>query len=81
MLQNLLHVFGGAGQYQNVGAMLEMEMLLWPDQTHLQRDLALVLARLDHAEPAMAWLDHYLKTNPDDPQKQDLARLLDVLSA
>ncbi len=81
MLQNLLHVFGGIGEYQNVAAMLELEMLLWPDQTHLQRDLALVLARLDRAEPASVWLDHYLKTNPDDPQKQDLERLLDVLSA
>jgi regulator of sirC expression with transglutaminase-like and TPR domain len=81
MLQNLLHVFGAAGQYQNVAAMLEMEMLLWPDQTHLQRDLALVLARLDQAEAATVWLEHYLKSNPDDPQRQDLARLLDVLSA
>ena len=81
MLQNLLHVFGGAGQYHHVAAMLEMEMLLWPEQTHLQRDLALVLARLDQAEAATVWLDHYLKTNPDDPQKQDLARLLEVLSA
>jgi regulator of sirC expression with transglutaminase-like and TPR domain len=81
MLQNLLHVFGSAGQYQHVAAMLEMEMLLWPDQVHLQRDLALVLARLDQAEAATVWLDHYLKSNPDDPQKQDLARLLDVLSA
>jgi len=81
MLQNLLHIFGGAGQYQNVAAMLEMEMLLWPGQTHLQRDLALVLARLDQAEAASVWLEHYLKSNPDDPQRQDLARLLDVLSA
>ena len=38
MLQNLLHIFGGAGQYSDVAAMLEMEMLLWPQQTHLQRD-------------------------------------------
>jgi regulator of sirC expression with transglutaminase-like and TPR domain len=81
MLQNLLHVFGGAGQYQHVAAMLEMEMLLWPDQTHLQRDLALVLARLDRAEAATVWLEHYLEINPDDPQRQDLAKLLDVLSA
>jgi regulator of sirC expression with transglutaminase-like and TPR domain len=81
MLQNLLHVFGAAGQYYNVAAMLEMEMLLWPDQTHLQRDLALVLARLDQAEAATVWLEHYLRSNPDDPQKQDLTRLLEVLSA
>ncbi len=46
MLQNLLNIFGSAGQYTNVAAMLEMEILLWPEQTRLQRDLALVLARI-----------------------------------
>jgi CHASE2 domain-containing sensor protein len=55
-------------------------MLLWPKQMHLQRDLALVLARIGMAQPASIWLDHYLKSNPDDPQKSDLKQLLDVLS-
>jgi regulator of sirC expression with transglutaminase-like and TPR domain len=80
MLQNLLHVFGGAGQYSDVAAMLELEMLLWPDQTHLQRDLALVLARIGLSQPASMWLDQYLKCNPNDPQKGDLRQLLEVLT-
>jgi regulator of sirC expression with transglutaminase-like and TPR domain len=80
MLQNLLHIFGGAGQYSDVAAMLEMEMLLWPQQTHLQRDLALVLARIGLAQPASMWLDKYLKCNPDDPQRSDLKQLLEVLT-
>lgn len=80
MLQNLLHVFGGAGQYSDVAAMLEMEMLLWPKQTHLQRDLALVLARIGLSQPASVWLDTYLKANPNDPQKGDLRQLLEVLT-
>jgi regulator of sirC expression with transglutaminase-like and TPR domain len=80
MLQNLLHVFGSAGQYGEVAAVLELEMLLWPDQDRLQRDLALVLARIGMAQPASAWLDRYLKNNPDDPQRRDLVQLLDVLS-
>jgi regulator of sirC expression with transglutaminase-like and TPR domain len=80
MLQNLLHIFGGAGRYADVAAMLELEMLLWPNQTHLQRDLALVLARIGLSQPASIWLDRYLKTNPNDPQKSDLKQLLDVLS-
>jgi regulator of sirC expression with transglutaminase-like and TPR domain len=80
MLQNLLHVFGGAGQYSDVAAMLEMEMILWPDQTHLQRDLALVLARIGLSQPASIWLDQYLKDNPDDPQRVDLRQLLEVLT-
>lgn len=81
VLQNLLHIFGGAGQYNNVAAMLELEMLLWPKQTHLQRDLALVLARIGMTEPASAWLGKYLMSNPNDPQKDDLVQLLEVLSA
>ncbi|HVT88892.1 MAG TPA: transglutaminase-like domain-containing protein [Tepidisphaeraceae bacterium] len=80
MLQNLLHVFGGAGQYADVAAMLELEMALWPAQTHLQRDLALVLARIGLSRPASMWLDKYLKDNPNDPQKSDLRQLLEVLT-
>jgi regulator of sirC expression with transglutaminase-like and TPR domain len=81
MLQNLLHVFGAQRHYADLAAMLELEMLLWPNQTHLQRDLALVLARIGLSQPASAWLDHYLRGNPDDPQKTDLEQLLEVLSA
>lgn len=80
ILQNLLHVFGTAGQYFDVAAMLEMEMLLWPAQAHLQRDLALVLARIGMSGPASQWLDKYLKDNPNDPQKSDLKQLLEVLT-
>jgi regulator of sirC expression with transglutaminase-like and TPR domain len=80
MLQNLLHVFGGAGQYADVAAMLEMEMILWPEQAHLQRDLALVLARIGLSQPASLWLDKYLKDNPNDPQRGDLKQLLEVLN-
>lgn len=81
MLQNLLNIFGSSGAYADVAAMLEMEILLWPEQLRLQRDLALVLARLGMSEPASKWLDNYLKHNPDDPQCGDLRQLLDVLSA
>lgn len=81
MLQNLLNIFGSSGAYSDVAAMLEMEILLWPEQMRLQRDLALVLARLGMTEPASLWLDNYLKSNPDDPQCGDLRQLLEVLSA
>lgn len=80
MLQNLLNIFGSAGEYHNVAAMLEMEILLWPEQARLQRDLALVLARVGMSAPASAWLNRYLESNPDDPQCDDLKQLLDVLS-
>ncbi|HEX3359173.1 MAG TPA: transglutaminase-like domain-containing protein [Tepidisphaeraceae bacterium] len=81
ILQNLLHIFGANRQYNDVAAMLELEMVLWPKQTHLQRDLALVLARIGMSQPASVWLNHYLQGNPDDPQKGDLVQLLEVLSA
>jgi len=81
MLQNLLNTFAGCGQYLDVAAMLEMEMLLWPDEDRLQRDLGLVLARCGLSQPAFQWLDRYLKNNPDDPQKTDLTQLLNVLAA
>ncbi len=79
MLQNLLNLFGTEDRYADVGAMLEMEMLLWPEQQHLQRDLGLVLARCGLAKPACAWLDRYLQSNPDDPQMLELKQLRDVL--
>jgi regulator of sirC expression with transglutaminase-like and TPR domain len=80
ILQNLLHIFGSKRQYTEVAAILEMEMLLWPNQGHLQRDLALVLARIGLSRPASVWLNAYLRSNPDDPQRTDLKQLLDVLS-
>jgi regulator of sirC expression with transglutaminase-like and TPR domain len=81
MLQNLLNVFGGANHFADVAAVLEMEMLLWPNHHHLQRDLGLVLARCGLSRPASLWLDRYLRSNPDDPQKSQLKELLQVLSA
>jgi regulator of sirC expression with transglutaminase-like and TPR domain len=79
VLQNLLNVFGSAGHYADVAAVLEMEMLLWPEQSHLQRDLGLVLARCGMSRSASIWLDRYLQTNPDDPQKSQIEELLQVL--
>ena len=81
MLQNLLNVFGSSNQFSDVAAVLEMEMLLWPQHHHLQRDLGLVLARCGLSRPASIWLDRYLQANPDDPQKSQLKELLQVLSA
>jgi regulator of sirC expression with transglutaminase-like and TPR domain len=80
MLQNLLNVFGETSHYADVAAILEMEMVLWPEQSHLQRDLGLVLARCGMAQPASIWLDRYLQTNPDDPQRTQIKELLEVLS-
>jgi hypothetical protein len=32
------------------------------------------------AQPASIWLDRYLQTNPDDPQRTQIKELLEVLS-
>ena len=79
LIQNLLQIHSGAGNYTDVAAMLEFELLLWPDQLHLQRDLGLVLARIGQPRPAAGWLEKYLKARPDDPQRSDLEELLGVL--
>jgi regulator of sirC expression with transglutaminase-like and TPR domain len=79
ILQNLLNLFGTDERYPDVCAMLEMEMLLWPDQPHLQRDLGLVLARCGLAKPAGVWLDRYFQANPNDPQMPELKQLREVL--
>ena len=81
ILQNLLNVYGSTNQFADVAAVLEMEMLLWPEQSHLQRDLGLVLARCGLSQPASIWLDRYLKSNPDDPQTSQIKELLGVLTA
>ncbi len=79
ILQNLLNIFGSTGKYADVAAVLEMEMLLWPEMDHLQRDLGLILARSGHGEAAIPWLDRYLEAFPEDPQAPQLRELLKVL--
>jgi regulator of sirC expression with transglutaminase-like and TPR domain len=81
MIQNLLNVFTNTAHYADVAAMLEMEMLLWPEQHQLERDLALVLARCGLSRPASKLLDQYLQANPNDPQKKQLQQLLQVLGS
>ena len=79
LIQNLLQSYTASGRYVDVAAMLELELLLWPDQCHLQRDLGLVLARLGQQRQAAGWLSRYLDQRPDDPQRSDLEELLGVL--
>jgi regulator of sirC expression with transglutaminase-like and TPR domain len=79
LIQNLLQIHSATGNYTDVAAMLEFELLLWPDQLHLQRDLGLVLARIGQPRPAATWIGKYLEQRPDDPQRGDLEELLSVL--
>ena len=76
ILHNLLHTYGTAGRFSDVAAMLEFQVLLWPDQTQLRRDLGLVLARAGRTAVAAAWLESYLDAGPDDPQADDLVDLV-----
>jgi regulator of sirC expression with transglutaminase-like and TPR domain len=81
MLQNLLHVFTEAEQFHDVAAMLELQMLLWPTQPMLQRDLGLVLARLGKTREASLWIRRYLRQNPNDPIVDELKSILGALSS
>ena len=80
ILQNLLGSYSAAGRYGDVAAMLELELLLWPDQPHLHRDLGLCLARVGLPTEAARSLKQYLRTEPDDPQVPDLEELLSALA-
>jgi regulator of sirC expression with transglutaminase-like and TPR domain len=79
MVQNLLMIFTQSSRFADAAAMLEMEILLWPDQSMLERDLALVLARCGLSSPALKLLNEYIETNPDDPQRPQLQQLVEVL--
>ena len=80
LIQNLLQSYTADGRYEHVAALLEFEVLLWPDQAHLRRDLGLVLARLGRTRPAAGWLSAYLRDRPEDPQRAELEELLGVLA-
>ena len=79
LIQNLLQTFTADGRHADVAAMLELEILLWPDQPHLCRDLGLVLARLGQPRSASGWLKTYLDRQPEDPQRSDLEELVAAL--
>jgi regulator of sirC expression with transglutaminase-like and TPR domain len=76
ILQNLLTSYSRREMYAELAAVLELELLLWPEEPRLQRDLAVVLARSGKADVASAWLEHYLALNPNDPQKADLRQMI-----
>lgn len=79
ILQNLLTSYAHEHSYADMAAVLEFEMLLWPQESRLHRDLGLVLARAGHADQASAWLEYYLENNPHDPQRPGLEQLLATL--
>jgi len=79
MLQNLLNLYGSQGAFEQVAAMLEFEILLWPGAHSLWRDLALILARLGNNAKAAPILAAYLQENPNDTTREELQRLLQIL--
>ncbi len=79
IIQNLLVGFGRAKNFSAIAAMIELEMLLWPNQVHLQRDYALLLARIGFPQQAREWLTSYFRINPGDPEKDDLLQMLELL--
>lgn len=76
ILQNLLTAYGKTENFNELGAVLEMELLLWPEESRLQRDLAVVLARGGKQDIATRYLEEYLLRNPDDPEKANLRQMI-----
>ena len=60
---------------------LDLNLLTALDALLREANVSRAALRIGLSQPASQWLDHYLKTNPDDPQKGDLEQLLEVLSA
>jgi regulator of sirC expression with transglutaminase-like and TPR domain len=79
IMQTMLNIFGGKNDMPAVAAVLEMEMVLWPEQIYLKRDLGLVAARSGNGSRAADLLDEYLGQVTDDPQEEQLRELLGVL--
>lgn len=78
--QTVLHLSGANRKYNDVATALELEMLLYPDVPQLQRDLAIVLARVGMSRPAARMLAIYLEDSGlDDEHRADLVQLLEVL--
>lgn len=73
--QNLLGLYTEKGEFLKAGAILELQMLLWPDQDHLMRDYALVMSRAGRGADAIPFLAEYLAKHPEDPQYNDLREL------
>jgi regulator of sirC expression with transglutaminase-like and TPR domain len=74
ILQGMLRVAG----MKTAGFVIEMETLLWPDRLELQRDLALIYARIGKTGPAKTLLLDYLSTESgtNDPQVKSLQQLV-----
>lgn len=61
-------------------AVLEMSLLLWPDEVVLYRDMGLIMARAN-IKPAAAklYLETYLQHRPNDPRAKDFQMLVGEL--
>jgi hypothetical protein len=81
ILQQALRAAGNAGAYELCAAALEMEMIICPKHIQLQRDLGLCLARVGMSKPAHRFLESYLADAGEDPQRQELEQLIQVLKA
>lgn len=79
MMQNLLSAYNDRGQLYNVAAILELEILLHPEQSHLMRDLGVLLAKDGKTEKSGVWLRRYLSVNPNDPLSDEYRELLEVM--
>lgn len=79
VMQNLLHSYSECDKLGCMAGLLELQMVLWPEQTHLVRDLGLVLGRLGNAVQAAGLIRRYLSLCPQDPQREELMELVRVM--
>jgi regulator of sirC expression with transglutaminase-like and TPR domain len=79
ILQNLCYTFDTAGEVRRVASLIELQLLLWPDQLHLYRDLGVTMAKLGMAALAREQLSRYIRVCPGDPCNSDIRAMLETL--
>jgi len=62
--------------YEQMGAVLELEMILHPTEMKLKRDMILCLSGTRNSHLASKWAKEYVSANPNDPYSQTLQQYI-----
>lgn len=79
VLQNCLGALNSTAASRMLASLIELEILMWPGVPRLWRDSGLCLARSGFVRDGSSMLKHYLSTNPDDPQIEELKHLVEEM--
>jgi regulator of sirC expression with transglutaminase-like and TPR domain len=78
--RNLTTAYDKSKAYNNVAAMLELQIALWPGEDYLKRDLGFALCYSGKYQAARHVLGWYLERNPQDREKQKIEKIVAQLN-